>query len=251
MKNRKKDEIVIQNSDNPNFAGKLQLFDSEKSLIRYTTEIVDKFNNYLIKKNYVDGTILEFGAGTGFLAEIFRDQFKQFPICVELDPNLRKIIQDKKFICYETIQNYDGELKAIYTSNVLEHIEDDEIIIRDFYSALKNNGKIGIYVPAFQHLYSDMDREINHIRRYSKAGLIKKVESAGFTVEKVHYDDFIGYFASLAVKILGYKGKAKLGSKRSLDFYDKYVYTLSRRVDSIGGKYLIGKNIFLIAAKKT
>jgi hypothetical protein len=66
----------------------------------------------------------------------------------------------------------------------------------------------------------------------------------------VHYDDFFGYFAALVVKLLGYKGKTNLGSIRSLEIYDKYVYTLSRVMDQIGCKFLLGKNIVLIAQKQ-
>ena len=245
-----KQRITPQNDSNPTFAGVQQLLDSERSLIRYTKQIVAKFNKALILQSCVEGDIVEFGAGTGFLAEIFRSEFNQTPVCVEIDPLLCEIIRNKNFECKARLEKPQDGWKAIYTSNVLEHIERDDLVLQDFFFALKLNGKLGVYVPAFQHLYSSMDEEINHVRRYSKRDLIDKVEKAGFTILSVHYDDFFGYFAALTVKLLGYKGKTNLGSIRSLEIYDKYVYTLSRVLDQIGCKYLLGKNIVLIAQKQ-
>ena len=251
MGSSRSQNVNLQSESNPSFAGKQQLLDSEQSLVRYTTQIVRKFYQALIEQNSAEGDILEFGAGTGFLAEIFRNIFNESPLCVEIDPMLCEIIRSKNFRCTNVIEKNKEGWKAIYTSNVLEHIERDDLILRDFFTNLNVNGKLGVYVPAFQHLYSNMDKEINHVRRYSKRDLVEKVEAAGFTVLSVHYDDFLGYFASMTVKLLGYKGKGNLGSKRSLDFYDKYVYPWSRAVDLIGGKYLLGKNIILIAQKRS
>jgi hypothetical protein len=249
MGNSIRSMIKPQSDSNPTFAGVQQLLDSERTLIRYTTQIVSKFNKGLILQSSVDGEIVEFGAGTGFLAEIFRSEFNQSPLCVEIDPFLREMVKNKNFECTDKLEKPQEGWKAIYTSNVLEHIERDDLVLEDFFVALKRNGRLGVYVPAFQHLYSGMDAEINHVRRYSKKELIRKIESAGFTILSVHYDDFLGYFAALTVKILGYKGKANLGSTRSLEIYDKYVFTVSRILDRIGFRYLIGKNLILIAQK--
>jgi 16S rRNA A1518/A1519 N6-dimethyltransferase RsmA/KsgA/DIM1 with predicted DNA glycosylase/AP lyase activity len=53
-----------------------------------------ELHNRIIKKG---GNLLEFGAGTGFLAEIFRTKFNLNPDCIELDPNLVKLIKNKDF----------------------------------------------------------------------------------------------------------------------------------------------------------
>jgi hypothetical protein len=78
----------IQSSESQTYAGIQQLLDSETGLIAYSSEIVRKFytkmelHNLMIKKG---GNLLEFGAGTGSLAEIFRTKFNLNPDCLELD----------------------------------------------------------------------------------------------------------------------------------------------------------------------
>jgi hypothetical protein len=95
-----------------------------------------------------------------------------------------------------------------------------------------------------------MDEQIGHVRRYSKVELIAKVRSAGFQITRVQYDDFLGLFASLVVKIVGYQNKVNLGHAKSLIFYDRCIYPVSRTLDRLGLKHLIGKNLLVIAEKK-
>jgi SAM-dependent methyltransferase len=250
MGNPENKTLIYQTQLNPSFAGKQQLIDSELGLIRYTTQIVAKFYKSLILENKTKGEILEFGAGTGFLAEIFRKKYNIVPICIEIDGDLITMIREKGFTCFNELNQNKFELKAIYSSNVLEHIEDDQKILKQFYKEIEKNGRIGIYVPAFQHLYSEMDRSINHVRRYSRKELISKVEAAGFTILSVHYDDFVGYFAATAVKMIGYKKAGNLGSLGSLKFYDTIIYPISRIIDKLGGKHIVGKNLILVGMKR-
>jgi len=111
---------------------------------------------------------------------------------------------------------------------------------------LKPGGIIGIYVPALPFLFSNFDREVGHFRRYKKRELIKLVKLAGFEIENCYFNDSIGVIASLVVKIFGYN-KEKFGSKKSLILYDKYIYPISKILDKIIFKHLIGKNLFLFA----
>ena len=49
----------------------------------------------VIKQILPKGTILDFGAGTGQLAEIWRSNYRINPICREIDPNLEEILKLK------------------------------------------------------------------------------------------------------------------------------------------------------------
>jgi SAM-dependent methyltransferase len=241
-----------QSIGNPVFSGSQQLFDSEIGLTRYSTDIVSKFYELMNLENLViqnKGKFLEFGAGTGFLAQLFVNNFGIRPECVELDPVLAKLNLDRGFKCFrflkDTAQNYD----AIYTSNVLEHIEDDQVALSDLHSSLVSGGWIAIYVPAHSYLFTQMDLEVGHVRRYSRSELKKKVLQAGFEIKVLNYNDSLGFFATLLVKVMGYREKANLGSPKSLLFYDKYVFPISRFLDHVGFRFLVGKNLILIARK--
>ena len=234
------------------FSGSQQLFDSEIGLIRYSTDIVTKFYHLMNLEAHViqnKGKFLEFGAGTGFLAQLFVDNFGIRPECVELDPVLAKLNLDRGFECFRFLKDTEQNYEAIYTSNVLEHIEDDQDALSEIHSALVSGGCIAVYVPAHAYLFTQMDLEVGHVRRYSKSELKRKVLQAGFEIKVLNYNDSLGFFATLLVKVMGYRKKANLGSTKSLLFYDKYMFPISRFLDRVGFRFLVGKNLLLIARK--
>jgi hypothetical protein len=237
---------LSQDAKNPSYSGTQELLATENGLIRYSTSIVSKFHKAL--KVDTATKLLEFGAGTGFLAQIMYVKFGVRAICVELDPNLQKVVTEKGFTCFQDLHSANNTYDAIYTSNVLEHIENDVETLADLHKSLSTHGLLGIYVPAHPMLFSQMDEKVGHVRRYRKSELVAKVESVGFTVVKVQYDDFIGFFASLLLKIVGY-GSSGLGSSQSLKLYDNLIYPLSRILDNLGCSTILGKNIFLVCKK--
>ena len=52
---------------------------------------------------------------------------------------------------------------------------------------LKDNGHVLVTVPAYQFLWSDLDRLLGHVRRYNKRDLVRCFEEAGFTVSVAFY----------------------------------------------------------------
>ena len=253
MKKKSDARRHLQNQENVEYSGHEELQAIEQGLIGYSTDIVlslaKKMN--IKKDSSPEFSILEFGAGSGFLADIWRNELGITPDCCEIDPLLIRAIRNRGLVCFESLEKLPKKYPYIYTSNVLEHIEDDVKALEDLHDALSTSGIIGIYVPAFPMLFSGMDVKVGHVRRYRRKELISKVTGAGFTVEQCHYADFIGFFASIALKIVGFKGRGNLGSTGSLKFYDSWIYPISRILDAIGFKYIAGKNLILVARKNS
>ena len=249
MAERIKRGAKLQNAQNANYSGAQELADSENGLIQYSSEIVKKLMKFSAVALGSSKKVLEFGAGNGFLANIWKDGQGHAPDCVEIDPTLIEMIRKRDMKCYPSLNECPGEYDVIYTSNVLEHIEDDLEALKSLCDKLIPNGILAIYVPAFPALFSDMDRSVGHFRRYRRKELIEKVKMSGFQVEKCIYDDFLGFFASITVKILGYKSSTKLGSLKTLQFYDSFIYPISRQLDALFTRKLLGKNLLLIARK--
>jgi hypothetical protein len=245
----------FQTSNSPNYANREALFDSENNLPGYNLSIVKKFYDFLAYKqegftHVKQQVILDFGAGSGTLAGIFKDNYQISPICCEIDPELSQILLSKNFRHLSNLKELNTPVSMIYSSNVLEHIEDDSVILCELGSKLQKGGKLAIYVPALMFLFSELDTKAGHFRRYSKNDLISKVSSAGFKVESCYYSDSIGVLASLILKVFGYRNRLNLGSGKSLVFYDRVVYPLSQLLDRLGMKYLLGKNLYIFAIKK-
>lgn len=71
--------------------------------------------------------------------------------------------------------------------DVLEHIEADESALKEWHRVLKKGGRVLITVPAYQWLWSEHDESLHHHRRYTLSGLHKKLNQAGFRVQKRTY----------------------------------------------------------------
>ena len=59
-------------------------------------------------------------------------------------------------------------------------------------TVLENGGRLVLLVPAHSALYSDMDRNIEHFRRYDLRSLGKMVEDAGFKVVHQRHLNMLG-----------------------------------------------------------
>lgn len=188
---------------------------------------------------------LDFGAGAGHFAT--RMSVEASLLCVELDPDLREgLVRQGLQACADTTGILSDSVDAVYSLNVLEHIADDAAAARELYRVLRPGGRLLIYVPAFDLLYSAMDRKVGHLRRYRHGQLAALVSQAGFRLERVAYADSLGFLAALAYRWFGNdEGRINLPA---LMLYDRAVFPLSRLLDRVVARYF-GKNLFVIASK--
>lgn len=250
MVSEKKNMTKVQTESQVEYSGFEELLNIEENLPRYNLGIVRKIAIGLGLKSTEskNNQIVDFGAGSGTLAEIWRKLYKIEPICIEIDPSLIHILKSKNFQTLSSIQRLNWKASYVYSSNVLEHIEDDVGALKKIREKMEPGGKLAVYVPALPFLFSDLDRAVGHFRRYKRNELISKVELAGFQVSECYYNDSLGVLATISMKILGYKRMNGLGSKRWLLVYDTYIYPVSRILDRFLCKYWVGKNLIIFAS---
>lgn len=235
----------FQTNTDTNYSGAAELWAIEDSLAGYNNNLVKKLSSFFDNHHRV----LEFGAGIGTLARLWQKKTGMMPECLEIDQNLSQVIRDRGLVCYDNLDEINWEYDGIYTSNVLEHIEHEEIILRQLYEKLKYGGVIAVYVPAFMCLYSNMDLAVGHYRRYRSKELCNLLESVGFKVIHHSYADGVGFFIWLLLKLRGSKGGVELSNHKILAAYDKFIYPFSSFLDGLGIKYLFGKNLMVVAKK--
>jgi SAM-dependent methyltransferase len=189
--------------------------------------------------------VIDFGAGVGSYAQQARALGWEVT-CAELDPALRNGLREQGFGVTASLDAIPPRsVDFLYSYNVLEHIDDDAAVIREFYRVLRPGAPLLVYVPAFQVLYSSMDRLVGHVRRYRKQGLLELAESAGFVAQSCRYADSVGFAASLAYRAIGGSGNL---NARSVLLYDRFLFPASRGLDAVAGRFF-GKNLVLIARR--
>lgn len=191
--------------------------------------------------------ILDFGAGFGTLTRAVAERAAR-PDCVEPDKRQREILAAEGFVCYDTVEAVPaGAYDAVYSSNVLEHIDDDVAALRELHRVLRPGGKLVLYLPAFQSLYTNVDAAIGHFRRYDATMVRSRLVAAGFEAEDVFYVDLLGFFVSWMFK----RVSNRVGSvnPRTMQVYDSVIFPLSRFIERMWTPPL-GKNVFAVALRK-
>jgi SAM-dependent methyltransferase len=193
---------------------------------------------------HVDPTlpVLDFGAGTGTHARALRDRGIQVS-CVEPDPQLRLRLEEDGFRVETNALDYGPKAFAsIYSINVLEHLEDDAAALSELFEATAPGGRVILYVPAFQLLFSAMDRTVGHLRRYRDRQLAALVREAGFRVTRCAYVDSLGFLATLGYRLLPETGTLNRGK---VAVYDRFIFPPSRALDRVTSRWL-GKNLLVV-----
>jgi SAM-dependent methyltransferase len=212
-----------------------------------------KYNSFLVSLilNQVkqpSQKMLDIGAGIGVIAEQLRKAGHSVT-CMEPDAQQANILAVKGFEVYTSLEDIPNEtFDCVYAFNVLEHIADDEQALVEWSTKLKTcaGNKLLVYVPAFDILFSSMDQKVGHFRRYRKKELIAKIRHAGLIpTSNVCYADCLGFLATLIYK---YVNKSGYINRKSLIFYDRYCFPLSKIGDLFFRK-LFGKNVCIIAEK--
>jgi len=190
--------------------------------------------------------VLDFGAGIGHFAAQMRD--RGFSIaCVERDAAHLDLLEGRGFECAASLAEVSRDrFDGAYALNVLEHIEDDDAVLRELYRVLAPGGMLVVYVPAFQVLFSAMDRKVGHFRRYRAAPLRRKLQRQGFRIRHWAYADVLGFLATLLYRLAGNR-RGDL-NMRGLRAFDRFAFPVSCLLDRLTSAFA-GKNLIVVAEK--
>ena len=139
--------------------------------------------------------------------------------------------------------------------NVLEHIADDGRALDTVRAILgPRRGRLLLMVPAQQALYGSLDRLAGHLRRYSRRGLVRLLESRGFDVLGARHFNVVGGIAWwLNAKLLPVRDLSAPAVNRQIRFFGAFVLPVARVADRvlIGGLRLpFGQSLIAVATPR-
>ncbi|GAA3716505.1 hypothetical protein GCM10022399_36480 [Terrabacter ginsenosidimutans] len=79
----------------------------------------------------------------------------------------------------------DASLDLVVAFDLLEHLVDDDAAVAEVRRVLKPTGTYLVAVPADPRLWSDHDEAVDHVRRYTREGLVDLLDRGGFQVTDV------------------------------------------------------------------
>jgi len=140
------------------------------------------------KQNPVN--FLEVGCGTGY---VLKEISNVLPTVQLMGSEIHheglryavKRVPKAEFMQMDARQTpYYEEFDSIGAFDVLEHIKEDELVIKQLHAALKPGGILLISVPQHPFLWSKSDEYACHVRRYTNYNLTKVLQGSGFQILK-------------------------------------------------------------------
>src|SRR5262249_47246517 len=120
---------------------------------------------------------------------------------------------------------------TILCINVLEHIAEDRKVVANLLALLPPRGRLLIFVPAFQALYSSMDKHAGHVRRYRLKDLAALVPPGQAKIIKAHYFNALGGAGWWVNKWVNHAALDAPGVNNQLKLFDRFFVPLARVLD--------------------
>jgi SAM-dependent methyltransferase len=149
-------------------------------------------NNAIIAavKNFPpDGFILDVGGANGYVTLGLR---KSGFDAVILEPSITGLRNARKRGLYPIICSTvadagfkNNTIPAVGLFDVLEHIEDETVLLKELRRILFPDGRLYLTVPAYQTLWAAEDEYAGYFRRYSMGRIKKLLKNNKFRVDYV------------------------------------------------------------------
>jgi len=211
----------------------------------YRAGLLAEFEPYLV------GLVLEVGAGVGQITEnLLQNPGIKRLVAVEPNPHFAKQLHSR-FPQLELIEGTIADVPAalipdtILSVNVLEHIEADESELSSYHLRLaEHHGTLCLFVPARPEIFSSIDRDFGHFRRYTRVELRTKLAAAGFRLQRLVYFNLIGYFS--------WWWNYRLHKKHSfaqnqVQFFDRTIFPLQHKFETRVFRPPVGQSLLALA----
>jgi glycosyltransferase involved in cell wall biosynthesis/phospholipid N-methyltransferase len=229
--------------------------DEYGSHILHSLEKAQNFNRWMAEAiaPHVGARVLEIGAGIGNITTWLLP--RDFYLASDINPHyidyLRNLALGKPYLEVDRIDLQDpkcfepwvGRFDTVVCLNVLEHVPDPLLALRNMHDALQPGGRLVLYVPQGQKLYSSLDEVLGHRVRYDRKSLAEEFRATGFELENMRdFNHFgvPGWF--LNGKIL----KRRHFSRSQLKIFNMLVPVIRRIDPAVPGQ---GLGIIAIARK--
>ena len=231
----------------------------------HTLEVIakaDRFNRWMYDqfRGQLKGEILEIGSGIGNISKLVVEEGHSITLsdyneeyCKELKRKFDGTKKVKEVIRIDLLDPefekkyslYKERFDSIFLLNVIEHIKDDDLAIKNCKYLLKLNGHLILLAPAYSWLYSSFDKQLGHFRRYSLKSLSDLLKKNNFSLLTSSYFNCAGIGGWLLFgKIL----HQKMLSSSEMSAFNKIV-PIAKGIDKLFGKRL-GLSAIVTGIKK-
>ena len=214
-----------------------------------------------IKKINRQYKILDIGCSTGLLIDELSELTNTEISGIDLSDNAINSCHERgllntRVMSGDKLEYKDSSFDIVIASDCLEHINDDQKALNEWYRVLKNGGQLIIFVPAFKFLWSEQDHLSEHFRRYNRNELRLKLEKSMFKINRISFWNSLLFIPTFLTRF--YYGINQTETKMKYNqlqlpssFINKLLISLLKLENSILTNYNmpIGVSLFAICSK--
>lgn len=149
--------------------------------------------------------VLDIGTGTGANLRLLRDM--GFSNVTGIDPSshaarwcAEKGLGSVRQGDARALPLGDASIDFVMATDVVEHVEQDDLALKEIARVLKPGGLALITVPAFQSLWGLQDVKSFHYRRYRRAPFLRQIAAAGLGVRDSFYFNYLLFVPIFAAR---------------------------------------------------
>lgn len=206
--------------------------------------------------------LLEVGCGTGFVLAGLREALPRLELvgselyeaglefAAERLPGVELYQMDCRRI------PFDSQFDVICALDVLEHVEEDDVALAEFYRSVRVGGGVILSVPQHPRLWSAGDDYAHHKRRYRRRELVSKLHAAGFEIRRL--TSFVSFLLPLMAisrarqrNLSSYDPTTEYRAPRAADSVFEWTLEAERRLIGTGVSLPVGGSLFAVAMKPT
>ena len=223
-------------------------------------EFEDNYNNWILNNfnPYLGKNLLEIGTGQGNFKKYLKNKFKlHVSIDIDEDVIMRARQRDPEGF-YEvadiSAKNFVAplakyEFDSIICINVLEHVPDHESGLINMMNLLKPGGHLLLFVPAYMHLYNDLDKLAGHLRRYTKKDVKEILKGhENFQIVMNEYFNPVGAFGWWLNKMKKHERINSANVNKQVIIFDKYMVPGSKFFNPLF-KTFWGQSLYCVIKK--
>lgn len=150
--------------------------------------------------------LLDVGAGSGVFSKMLTAEGRVgHATCV--DPGYEaEFIGARRSDMVDFVRKVETvEADTVLMIDVIEHVDDDVGLMREYVDRAAPGTRFLISVPAFQFLWSSHDEFLDHRRRYTLASLRQSAEDAGLVPVQMRYFFGLLFPAAAAMRLVDKK----------------------------------------------
>lgn len=152
-------------------------------------------------------SILDVGTGTGSNLRMLRELGFDRVLGLDRSREAARFCADKGLGPVElgdvqALPFPDRHFDLVLATDIIEHVDDDLLALRELRRVLKPRGHLLLTVPAFELLWGLQDKVGHHKRRYRLSDLLERIGDARLSPERHFYFNYLLFLPILVLRRL-------------------------------------------------